>query len=162
MWVGLLFWKGRFLNAIAPSSNYPCQWVSGSVVDSFRLEIAIASPSFASLLFTFPQVGTQWLNYVLAPSVLLPLPLLLLVTEQYKRGDLDGWWLHLRFPLLARSTLIVLWASLRNDPLRIKKKLLSFKIYKFITKYYYNIHCGVQYNTKHVWPPPHKIVAIFR
>ena len=36
------------------------------------------------------QVGTQWLNYVLAPSVLLPLPLLLLVKEQYKRGDLDG------------------------------------------------------------------------
>jgi len=42
------------------------------------------------LIFQIPNVGTQWLNYVLAPSVLLPLPLLLLVTEQYKRGDLDG------------------------------------------------------------------------
>ena len=26
----------------------------------------------------------------------------------------------------------------------------AFKIGKFITKYYYNIHCWVQYNTKHV------------
>ena len=58
-WVG---WKGlrvskyvqifiTFLDAIASPSTYPCQSVSGSVIDSFRLEIAIASPSFASLFF---------------------------------------------------------------------------------------------------------------
>jgi len=35
------------------------------------------------------KVGTRWLNFVLAPSVLVPLPLLLLVVEQYKRADLD-------------------------------------------------------------------------
>ena len=29
--------------------TYPCQSVSGSVIDSFKLEVAIASPSFASL-----------------------------------------------------------------------------------------------------------------
>ena len=40
-----------FLDAIASPSTYPCQSVSGSVIDSFRLEIAIASPSFASLFF---------------------------------------------------------------------------------------------------------------
>ena len=38
-----------FLDAIASPSTYPCQWVSGSVIDSFRLNIAIASPSFASM-----------------------------------------------------------------------------------------------------------------
>ena len=41
------FWK-LFLDVIASSSTYPLsvgQWV----IDSFRLEIAIASPSFASL-----------------------------------------------------------------------------------------------------------------
>ena len=37
----------------------------------------------------FLKVGTRWLNFVLAPSVLVPLPLLLLVVEQYKRADLD-------------------------------------------------------------------------
>ena len=35
------------------------------------------------------KVGTRWLNFVLAPSVLVPLPLLLLVIEQYKRAELD-------------------------------------------------------------------------
>ena len=40
-----------FLDAIASPSTYPCQWVSGSVIDSFKLEIAIASPSFASLFW---------------------------------------------------------------------------------------------------------------
>ena len=34
------FWpSGDFLDAIASPSTYPCQWVSGSVNDSFRLEI---------------------------------------------------------------------------------------------------------------------------
>lgn len=42
------------------------------------------------LVFQIPDVGTRWLNYTLAPSVLLPIPLLLLVKEQYKRGELDG------------------------------------------------------------------------
>ena len=37
----------------------------------------------------FLKVGTRWLNFVLAPSVLVPLPLLFLVVEQYKRADLD-------------------------------------------------------------------------
>ena len=37
---------------IASPSTYPCQWVNGSVIDSFGLEIAIASPSFASLFLT--------------------------------------------------------------------------------------------------------------
>ena len=36
-------------DAIASPSTYPCQWVSQRVSDSFRLEIAIASPSFVSL-----------------------------------------------------------------------------------------------------------------
>ena len=43
----------HFLGAIASPSTYPCQWVSGSVIDIFRLEIAIASPSFASLFLFF-------------------------------------------------------------------------------------------------------------
>ena len=34
-------------------------------------------------------LGTRWLNYVLPCSVLLPLPLLLLVQEDYKRSQLD-------------------------------------------------------------------------
>jgi len=42
------------------------------------------------LVFQIPNVGTRWLNYILAPSVLLPLPLILTVREQYRRGDLDG------------------------------------------------------------------------
>ena len=37
-----------FLDAIASPSTYPCHSVTQSVIDSFRLEIAIASPSFAS------------------------------------------------------------------------------------------------------------------
>ena len=51
-------------------STYPCQWVSGSVIDSFRSEIAIASLSFASLfsfelllacypMFRMPLMGQQ-------------------------------------------------------------------------------------------------------
>ena len=52
------FWW-QFLDGIASPSTYPvsqfsqhlpCQSVSGWVIDSFRLEIAIASPTFASLL----------------------------------------------------------------------------------------------------------------
>ena len=39
----------HFLDAIKSPSTYPCQWVGQSVIHSFRLEIAIASPSFASL-----------------------------------------------------------------------------------------------------------------
>ena len=46
-----------FLDAIASPSSYPCESVSGSVIDSFRLEITIASPSFASL-FTLCYYGT--------------------------------------------------------------------------------------------------------
>ena len=42
-----------FLDAMASSSTYPCQSMSGSVIDSFRLEIAIASPSFASLFNSY-------------------------------------------------------------------------------------------------------------
>ena len=60
----------HFLGAIASPSTYPCQWVSGSVIDSYRLEIAIASPSFASLfsfelllacypMFRMPLMGQQ-------------------------------------------------------------------------------------------------------
>jgi len=41
------------------------------------------------LVFQIPNVGTRWLNFVLAPSVLVPLPILLLVAEQYKRAVLD-------------------------------------------------------------------------
>ena len=55
-------------------STYPCQsvseWVSGSVIDSFRLEIAFASPSFASLLSsssaTLCELLPQWTH---VPSV---------------------------------------------------------------------------------------------
>ena len=43
--------NNAFLDAIASSSTYPCQSVGEWVIDSFRLEIAITSPSFASLLF---------------------------------------------------------------------------------------------------------------
>ena len=50
--------KSWFLDAIASPSTYPCQWVSQSVIHSFRLEIAIASPSFASLFI----IGKSWLN----------------------------------------------------------------------------------------------------
>ena len=50
----LLFQMTRslyFLDAIASPSTYPCQWVGQSVIHSFRLEITIASPSFASLFW---------------------------------------------------------------------------------------------------------------
>ena len=40
------------LDAIASPSTYPCQSVGEWVIDTFRLEIAIASPSFASFLFS--------------------------------------------------------------------------------------------------------------
>ena len=40
-------------------------------------------------VFQIPNIGTQWLNYVLPCSVLLPLPALLLVKEDYKRSKLD-------------------------------------------------------------------------
>ena len=42
--------SGTFLDAIASSSTYPRQSVGQSLGDSFRFEIVIASPSFASLL----------------------------------------------------------------------------------------------------------------
>ena len=50
------FYGGKylFLDAIASPSSYPCQWVSEWVSQWLivsDLEIAIASPSFASLLF---------------------------------------------------------------------------------------------------------------
>ena len=41
--------QSSFLDAIASPSTYSCQSVGGSVIDSFRLEIAIASPSFVRL-----------------------------------------------------------------------------------------------------------------
>jgi len=40
-------------------------------------------------VFQIPHIGTQWLNYVLPVSVLLPLPALLLVKEDYRRSKLD-------------------------------------------------------------------------
>ena len=63
----------NFLDGIAsPSpSTYPCQSVGESVIDSFRLEIAIASPSFASLfqtmfsslsLCTLIGLGSWWIR----------------------------------------------------------------------------------------------------
>ena len=42
-----LFCRSVFLDAIAPPSSYPCQWVGHWLIVS-DLEIAIASPSFAS------------------------------------------------------------------------------------------------------------------
>ena len=54
-----------FLDAIASPSTYPCQWVSGSVSGSLivsDLEIAIASPSFASL-FEIHEDGILIRNY---------------------------------------------------------------------------------------------------
>ena len=59
----------HFLDAIASPSTYPCQSVSGSVsgsvIDSFRLEIAIASPSFvSSLLFGFATMFKGFLQHV--------------------------------------------------------------------------------------------------
>ena len=40
-------------------------------------------------VFQIPNIGTRWLNYVLPCSVLLPLPALLMVKEDYKRSKLD-------------------------------------------------------------------------
>ena len=54
-----------YLDAIASPSNYPCQWVGQSVIDSFRCD-AIASPSFASLItwsnliFNSSQSNRYW------------------------------------------------------------------------------------------------------
>ena len=68
-------WKPHFLEAIAslaptPVSQSVSEWVSGSVIDSFRLEIAFASPSFASLLSsssaTLCELLPQWTH---VPSV---------------------------------------------------------------------------------------------
>ena len=48
------------LDAIASPSTFPCQsvgqWVSQWVIDSFRWEIAIASPSFASLFLALQEL----------------------------------------------------------------------------------------------------------
>ena len=70
----------NFLDGIAsPSpSTYPCQSVGESVIDSFRLEIAIASPSFASLFqksFKLPNSNAQTqiiLYHILTISFLHP------------------------------------------------------------------------------------------
>ena len=55
------------LDAIASPSTHHCQWVSewvsGSVIDSFRLEIAIASPSFASLFTASLPLQLQTLTF---------------------------------------------------------------------------------------------------
>ena len=47
----------NFLDAIASPITYPCQSMSGSVIDRFRLEIALASLGFASLFYKlqFPR-----------------------------------------------------------------------------------------------------------
>jgi len=42
------------------------------------------------LVFQVPGSGTRWLNYALAPAVLLPIPLLLTMKEEYKRSEIDG------------------------------------------------------------------------
>ena len=54
----------HFLDAIASPSTYPCQWVSGSVIDSFRLELSIASPRFASLLIYLPRILVHFLIHL--------------------------------------------------------------------------------------------------
>jgi len=41
------------------------------------------------LVFQIPNIGTQWLNYVLAPCVLIPIPLMRLVKEEYRRQNID-------------------------------------------------------------------------
>ena len=63
-------YRPRFLDAIASPRSYPCQWVSQSVIHSFRLEIAIAYPSFASFLDAIASPssslcglwGDQWVS----------------------------------------------------------------------------------------------------
>ena len=60
-----------FLDAIASPSTFPCQWVSQSVmIDSFRLEIAIASPSFASLLFLLPIRWSLYWYFVITTQII--------------------------------------------------------------------------------------------
>jgi len=41
------------------------------------------------LVFLIPHIGTRWLNFVLPISVLLPLPAVLLVRENYRRMAVD-------------------------------------------------------------------------
>ena len=60
-----------FLDAIASPSTFPCQWVSQSVmIDSFRLEIAIASPSFASLLLLLPIRWSLYWYFVITTQII--------------------------------------------------------------------------------------------
>jgi len=41
------------------------------------------------LIFLIPDIGTRWLNFVLPLSVILPLPAVLLVRENYRRMAVD-------------------------------------------------------------------------
>ena len=72
-------WRCPFLDAIASPSTYPCQsvseWVSQWVIVS-DLEIAIASPSFASLLLQIRYNMDIYFIVGLAQiTSILPLPL---------------------------------------------------------------------------------------
>ena len=40
-------------------------------------------------IFLIPDVGTNWLNYVLPVSSFVCLPMMFCVREEYKRGELD-------------------------------------------------------------------------
>ena len=62
-WRVLRSWTLIFLDVIASPSTYPCQWVSEWFIVSY-LEIAIASPSFASLFRLLPPIHNydKWLG----------------------------------------------------------------------------------------------------
>ena len=103
-------WRCPFLDAIASPSTYPCQsvseWVSEWVIVS-DLEIAIASPSFTSLLLQIRYnmdiyfiVGLAQITSILP----LPLPLKLILQVIIVPAEL----------LLLKGTLIVM-ATLLHD-----------------------------------------------
>ena len=60
--------KYYFLDAIASPGTDPCQWILSD------LEIAIASPSFASLLYSlpsFPSLGHDFNTLLKIPEILI-------------------------------------------------------------------------------------------
>ena len=50
----------------------------------------LISAVYLGVFQIFPGIGTRWMNFLLPVSVFLPLPLLLLIDEQYKRSLVDN------------------------------------------------------------------------
>jgi len=66
---------------------YPVE--EGTIGICLTLFFSIVSILFL-LVFQIPNIGTEWLNFVLTPSVLVPAVLLFGVTEEYRRQQMDG------------------------------------------------------------------------